>query len=44
MGINYNLAVDRLEALNLYFYVFLSAAPASAAGVKGAKGFAAAKT
>lgn len=44
MGINYNLAVDRLEGLNLYFYVFLSATSGSATGVKSAKGFTTAKT
>lgn len=34
MGINYNLAVDGWEGLNLYFYVFLSATSGSAAGVR----------
>lgn len=43
MGINYNLAVDRLEGLYLYFYGFLRAASGSAEGVKGAKGFTTAK-
>lgn len=44
MRINYNLAVDSSEGLNLCFFVFLSATSGSAEGVKGAKGFTSAKT